>query len=39
MNFDIIPELHWRFGYLWALSLIALVSLGLWGYFKHRKWF
>jgi magnesium transporter len=39
MNFDFIPELHWRFGYLWALSLIALVSLGLWRYFKRLKWF
>jgi magnesium transporter len=39
MNFDFIPELHWRFGYLWALGLIALVSLGLWRYFKHLKWF
>jgi magnesium transporter len=39
MNFDIIPELHWRFGYLWALGLIALVSLVLWRYFKHLKWF
>jgi magnesium transporter len=39
MNYDFIPELHWRFGYLWALGLIALVSLGLWRYLKHLKWF
>jgi hypothetical protein len=26
MNFDYILELHWRFGYLYALVLIALVS-------------
>jgi magnesium transporter len=39
MNFVIIPELHWRFGYLYALGLIVLVSLALWRYFKHLKWF
>lgn len=39
MNFDIMPELHWQFGYPLALGLIALVSLTLWRYFKHLKWF
>lgn len=39
MNFDIMPELHWRFGYLYAVGLIALVSVALWRYFKHLKWF
>jgi magnesium transporter len=39
MNFDFMPELHWQFGYPLALGLIALVSLALWRYFKHLKWF
>ena len=38
MNFDFMPELHWRFGYLWAIGLmIAFVIIILW-YFKRRKW-
>jgi magnesium transporter len=38
MNFDHMPELHWRFGYLYALVLMVLVSLTLYRVFKRRKW-
>ncbi|HXG26287.1 MAG TPA: magnesium and cobalt transport protein CorA [Candidatus Binatia bacterium] len=37
MNFD-MPELHWAFGYPFALALMALVSLGLWLIFRRRGW-
>lgn len=38
MNFRIMPELNWRFGYLYAWVLILAVAGGLWWYFKKRKW-
>jgi magnesium transporter len=38
MNFDYMPELHWRHGYLVALSLMALIALTLFLYFKRRDW-
>jgi magnesium transporter len=38
MNFDYMPELHWRYGYLFALSLMALIALGLYAMFRRRHW-
>ena len=38
MNFDNIPELHWTYGYPFALILMVLVSVGLWLVFRYRGW-
>jgi magnesium transporter len=38
MNFDYMPELHWLFGYPFALSLMVLVSVTLYLVFKRRGW-
>ena len=38
MNFDHMPELHWAYGYPFALGLMAGVSLGLYLAFKRRGW-
>ena len=38
MNFRYMPELEWRYGYPFALSLMALTALGLIGYFRRRGW-
>lgn len=38
MNFDNIPELHWTYGYPFALVLMALVSISLFTVFKRRGW-
>jgi magnesium transporter len=38
MNFDHMPELHWAGGYPFALVLMLLVSVTLWGVFKYRRW-
>jgi magnesium transporter len=38
MNFDNIPELHWAYGYPYALVLMVLVSVGLWLVFRYRGW-
>lgn len=38
MNFDILPELHWRYGYVmfWGFSVTLVFSMILW--FRYRKW-
>lgn len=38
MNFDQMPELHWRFGYPVALALIVLSSLLTLYIFRRKKW-
>ena len=38
MNFRYMPELHWRYGYLGAIGLMVVVSVGLLYYFKRIKW-
>jgi magnesium transporter len=38
MNFDNIPELHWHYGYFLALTVMALVCLGLYRAFRRSGW-
>ena len=38
MNFQFMPELHWRYGYLWAFGVMALVASGMVVFFKRRGW-
>jgi len=38
MNFDNMPELHWRFGYAYALLLMAGTVAGLWWWFRRSGW-
>jgi magnesium transporter len=38
MNFDFMPELHWTFGYPFALALMVSISVGLYAVFKHIEW-
>ncbi|HHW04106.1 MAG TPA: magnesium/cobalt transporter CorA [Thermoanaerobacterales bacterium] len=38
MNFRYMPELSWRWGYPFALLLMALTALGLLYYFRKKKW-
>jgi magnesium transporter len=38
MNFDHMPELHWQFGYLWAMALMVGTSIGLLWFFKRSGW-
>lgn len=38
MNFDYIPELHWHFGYFYALSLMLIASFLLYRAFKKSGW-
>lgn len=38
MNFDVMPELHWQWGYPFAMLLMVGVGAGLFGVFKAKKW-
>jgi magnesium transporter len=38
MNFDFMPELHWTFGYPFALALMVSISVGLYAVFRHVRW-
>lgn len=38
MNFALMPELHWRFGYAWALGLMAATTIGMLVYFRRKGW-
>ncbi|MFJ6636473.1 magnesium and cobalt transport protein CorA [Streptomyces sp. NPDC091376] len=38
MNFTAMPELHWAFGYPFAVALMGIVCVSLYFIFKHRDW-
>jgi len=38
MNFEFMPELAWRYGYVGSLTAMLLVGLGLYYYFRHIRW-
>jgi magnesium transporter len=38
MNFDYMPELKWRYGYIFAIGSMIVVGLSLYLYLKKSKW-
>ena len=38
MNFDAMPELHWRYGYVLAIALMILSAIVPMWYFRRRGW-
>ncbi len=38
MNFDHMPELHWKYGYFMVLGIIVVASLSLLWYFRRKRW-
>ncbi len=38
MNFDNMPELHWKYGYFLVLGVVTSFSAGLLYKFKKEKW-
>lgn len=38
MNFDFMPELHWRYGYFLCLALMALTGVVLYIVFRKKHW-
>ena len=39
MNFDHMPELHLRYGYIIVWGVMVLIAAGMLWYFKRKKWF
>ncbi len=39
MNFDYMPELGWRYGYVYVMVLCAVLVFSLLFWFKKKKWF
>lgn len=38
MNFKFMPELDWKYGYLFAIGLMLAVTGGLISFFRRKKW-
>ncbi|MDR3327254.1 MAG: magnesium/cobalt transporter CorA [Prevotellaceae bacterium] len=38
MNFDVMPELHFKYGYLMAIAAMILCVAGILLLFKRKKW-
>jgi magnesium transporter len=37
-NFDVLPELHFRYSYFIMLGLMFVIAVGMLIYFRRRKW-
>jgi magnesium transporter len=38
MNFENLPELHWKYGYFYVLALLVTVAGGMLIYFRKKGW-
>jgi magnesium transporter len=38
MNFTLMPELRWRYGYVYALGSMVVIGIALYVYLKKIKW-
>jgi magnesium transporter len=39
MNFDFMPELHWKYGYGFVWAIMIAIGFIMIRYFKYKKWF
>lgn len=39
MNFRLMPELDWRYGYLAAWVIMVIAGLGTWLFLKKKEWY
>ena len=37
-NFDVLPELHFKYGYYFMLACMAVIAIAMLLYFKRKKW-
>ena len=37
-NFDVLPELHFKYGYYLMLGCMAVIAIAMLLYFKRKKW-
>jgi hypothetical protein len=38
MNFEFMPELHWKYGYVWAVGLMSGVAVFMLTWFWKEGW-
>lgn len=38
-NFDVLPELHYKYSYFIMLGAMVVITVGMLYYFKRKKWF
>jgi len=38
MNFEHMPELKWRYGYVLIWGVMIVIALAMLAYFRRRKW-
>jgi magnesium transporter len=38
MNFEYMPELHWRYGYWFIWGVMVVAGISLFAYFKRKHW-
>ena len=39
MNYKWMPELDWRYGYLFAWIIMAVIGIIVYLYFSKKKWY
>ncbi|MBL7812085.1 MAG: magnesium/cobalt transporter CorA [Bacteroidetes bacterium] len=39
MNFEVMPEIHWKYGYYFIWLVMLLITGGLVWYMRRKKWF
>lgn len=39
MNFDNMPELHWKWGYFIVLGFLVCGGIGMYAWFRRKGWF
>lgn len=38
MNFEVFPELKWRYGYAMVWAVMIAIAGGMLAYFRHKRW-
>ena len=38
MNFDVMPELHWYYGYFFVWAFMVFVGILMIAYFRRKRW-
>ncbi len=38
MNFEVMPELHWKYGYVYSLSVMVIITVVLVFWVKRKGW-
>jgi magnesium transporter len=39
MNFEHMPELEWRYGYVFVWLIMLITAASMLAFFRRRKWF